>query len=244
MGTVLDFSCSDSSISLSVRSTRSGPENDLTEAFIDTVLPNMRDNTRNYALFYEPQLDTGFPDIVVARFNPKVFTNWSKERNTINTHDLKLLHHLYLSQGGNAEEIETKLGIDGGKLLRALERLMSAGLVDWRGKKWVPRSIRRTYAITSLVAIEAKISDWQSAFLQAGMNQWFASESYVLSPVAKPMERIVSTSRQKGIGIYSLPLKSPLRKIVPAVKTGIPLSYASWQFNEWIGRRLDCMEVG
>lgn len=242
MAEVLQFTYSDPSISLSVRSTRSGPESALTEAFIDATLPNIRKHAKHYALFCEPQLDTGFPDIVIARYNPRVFEDWSKDRDGITPQDLKLLHHLYFVKGGNAEEVEAQLGISSKPLIRSLERLMSAGLVRWHTNKWVPRSIRRTFAITSLVAIEAKIKNWGSAFRQADLNRWFASEAYILSPVAKPQDHIVKNSEQTGVGIYCMPPNLHAKRIVAAKKGDIPSSYASWQFNEWIGRRIMSME--
>ncbi|GJL60956.1 MAG: hypothetical protein NPIRA03_38130 [Nitrospirales bacterium] len=242
MAEVLDFSYSDPSIALSVRTTRNGPENALTEAFIDNTVPNIRRHNRHYALFCEPQIDTGFPDIVLATYNPSVFENWSKDRDRITTQDLKLLHHLHFVKGGNAEEIEAQLGISSKPLVRSLERLMTAGLIRWNAKKWIPIGIKNTFAISSLIAIEAKIKNWSSAFQQAKMNRWFASETYVLSPVEKPQEHIVKNSERSGIGIYCMSSKLKAIRIVTSKKGGIPSSYASWQFNEWIGRRLTSLQ--
>lgn len=242
MAEVLDFTYSDSSISLSVRATRNGPERVLTDTFISAILPRLRRHQWHYALFCEPQLDTGFPDIVLARYNPAIFVNWSQERGSLTIQDLKLLHHLTCTKGGDAEMIETQLGISSKPLLRSLERLMSAGLIRWYAKKWVPRSIRNTFAISSLIAIEAKMNDWKSAFRQADLNRWFASETYVLSPIAKPQQHIVHKSERTGIGIYSMPSNAHATRIVPAQRGCIPSSFASWQFNEWIGKRLTAME--
>ena len=84
-----------------------------------------------------------------------------------------------------------------------------------------------------------EISDWTSVFRQANVNRWFASESCVLSPVSNPSVRVITKAQKKGIGIYSMP-SGLCAKIIqkPERSGGLPVSYASWMFNEWIGRQL------
>ena len=102
-----------------------------------------------------------------------------------------------------------------------------------------PSSIKKVYGIRKIKAIEAKISDWNNVFQQALMNRLFASESYVLTPVSKPSTPIFEHAKQNGIGIFSLPQGEKFKtKWKPKLTSGLPVSYASWLFNEWIGRRL------
>ncbi len=238
MAPVVEFSISDPSIGLVVRPTRSGPEADLTSRFMTAEAEALSRKQRSYAVFMEPQLDTGFPDVVVVAFNPRVFERWTRERNRILPIDLKVLHHLHFVRGADSEEIETRLGMDSKTLVRSLERLLSAQLVLWSAKRWMPRSLKNSYAISNIQAIEAKVNNWRDAFNQAELNLWFASESYVLSPVSSPSDKIIHASHTRGVGIYTMPEGRAPKRITKARRAELPACYASWLFNEWIGRRL------
>jgi len=238
MAPIMDFTVSDSSIGLVVRPMRRGPEADLILRFVDAETHSLRGKRRSYAVFQEPQLDTGFPDIVVVGFDPRVFDRWHRDRDHLTTVDLKVIQHLHLVGGADADQIEVQLGLDSKVLVRSLERLLAAGLVRWAARHWVPRSLRSAYGISSIQAIEAKMRNWRDALEQAEMNRWFASESYVLSPIQKPTDRVVAASQSLGVGIYTMPAGTAPKRLTRAKKTPLPACYASWLFNEWIGRRL------
>lgn len=238
MAPVMEFSVSDPSIGLIVRPPRSGPEANLTSRFISSEAEMLCKKQRSYAVFMEPQLDTGFPDIVVATFNPRVFEGWIRDRSRVAPVDLKVLHHLHFIKGADSEEIEGQLGMDSKTLVRSLERLLSAGLVRWSSKQWMPRSLKTSYAITNIQAIEVKINNWGNALDQAELNRWFASESYVLSPICNPSDKVVKVSQARGVGIYTMPLGRAPKRLTRAIRSELPVCYASWLFNEWIGRRL------
>jgi len=238
MTPILNFTCADRSIGLLVRPTRSGPESELTSEFIEKTMLILRDRKRHYALFCEPQLESGFPDIVIVSYNPYVLDEWQNGRNGLTTLDLKILHHLHFVGGADAERIERQLGVDSRSLVRSLERLLGASLIRWYAKQWMPRSLKTRYAVRSIAAIESKIKNWVSAFQQAELNRWFASESYVLSPVLHPQRKVLKKSESLGVGIYSMPAGSHVKKLKTSKCGKLPSSYASWLFNEWIGRRL------
>ncbi|WP_321367289.1 hypothetical protein [uncultured Desulfuromusa sp.] len=240
MTPALDFKSSDSSIGLITRQPRSGPENDLIDCFIERELPRLRGLKGHYALFCEPQLDTGFPDIVIASYNPRIYEDWRGDRSKLTLSTIKLLQYLHYMNGADSECIERQIGITSKSLVRSLEQLLDAGLVRWRGKRWVPKGLRSSYGISKIVAIEAKMNNWKEVFRQAEHNKWFASESYVLSPVENPQAHILKRSVDMGIGIYSMPNGKRAKKIRNCTKGELPLSYASWLFNEWVGRRLNC----
>lgn len=238
MTNVLEFSMNDPSIGLIVRSTRNGPELELTNMFLAQYKGRLSTLKRHYALFYEPLLPTGFPDIIVVSYNPKNFKSWNSERSNLTILDLKVLHHLYFVQGSSSENIENQLGIDSTTLFRVLERLLDSAMIRRTKKRWIPRSLRSRYAATNIQAIEAKVSDWQGVFRQASMNRWFASESCVLSPVQSPSSKVMNRAIKLGVGIYSLTTGSPVKTVQKPVRGCLPSSYASWMLNEWIGRRL------
>ena len=93
------------------------------------------------------------------------------------------------------------------------------------------------FGVKKLIAVEAKMNNWAEVFNQAWLNQWFASESYVLSPVMRPEEKNLIRSEMLGIGIY-VSSHHGIKKIRPSSVNPMPSCYASLLFNEWIGRRL------
>ena len=145
--------------------------------------------------------------------------------------------NLYYSDGSDSKSLETRLGINSKSLLLSLERLLDSKLIKRSARQWKPYCLKYTFAITRIIAIEAKIKDWKSAFYQAEINKWFSSESYIVSPVLRPTTRIIDTARKLGIGIYSFDTNC-MKKVNQAAKSKLPSCYASWMFNEWIGRYL------
>jgi len=49
MTPILNFTCTDRSIGLLVRPTRSGPESELTSEFIERTMPILRDRKRHFS---------------------------------------------------------------------------------------------------------------------------------------------------------------------------------------------------
>lgn len=238
MTNVLEFSMNDPSIGLIVRSTRNGPELELTNMFLSQYKERLSTLKRHYALFCEPLLPTGYPDVIVVSYNPKYFESWNYERSNLTIIDLKVLHHLYFVQGSSSDDIENYLGIDSTTLFRVLERLLDSSMIRRTKKRWIPRSLKSGYGVTNIQAIEAKVSDWHGAFQQASINRWFASESCVLSPVQSPSSKVMNKAKKIGVGIYSLSTGTPVRTVQKPIRGCLPSSYASWMLNEWIGRRL------
>ena len=239
MANLLEFKKSDKDIGISVRTQIKGPESVLLNEFIEQYSDKLTSYKKHYALFYEPLVPTGYPDLVVVTYNPKKFSSWTKERTRLGVLELKVLHHLYFVKGSTSEVIESQLGLNSKQLLGILEKLLDASLLKRSGSRWIPVPLRSTYGINNIKTIEAKISDWSGVLQQANMNRWFSSESYVLSPVHTPSKRIISEAEKSGIGIYSKPLGGSAKVVQkPLRSAGLPVSYASWLFNEWIGRQL------
>ena len=239
MPKLLEFKKSDPQIGLFARMQVEGPESVLLNEFVEQYADQLCTLKRHYALFYEPLLPTGYPDLVVVSYKPDKYKTWTEERTKLGVLEFKVLHHLYFVKGSTSSSIEQQLGLDGKVLFRILERLMDASLVRRAKQQWLPRPLRDSYGISNIKTIEAKISDWPSVFSQANMNRWFSSESYVLSPVSKPSRQVINNAKGKGVGIYSMPPGTRAKTIQKSERSsGLPVSYASWLFNEWIGRQL------
>src|SRR5581483_8234047 len=70
---------------------------------------------------------------------------------------------------------------------------------------------------------------------QAFQNTWFASESYLLLPRVPRCSDLKKEAARFGVGVAEQ--NKPLyRSGVRPRRQHIPLSYASWLFNEWAWR--------
>jgi len=235
---MLEFARSNNRVGLLTRNGTAGPEADLVESFKDYIPRCFRWRKGRVALFREPQLDTGFPDLVVVQYLPQTFRSWPRARLNLKSLDLKILHHLQRVKAADSAALFSALGIDAKGLLAALERLLDANMITRVRRTWRPRPLTQLFGLLSIVAIEAKIKNWGSAFKQGHLNQWFASESYVLSPVESPRSKVLERSQRTGVGIFLLN-GGGVRRLKSAQKHRIPISYGSWMFNEWIGRYLN-----
>jgi hypothetical protein len=99
----------------------------------------------------------------------------------------------------------------------------------------VAGSLARIFAVREIVAIEAKIREWSEAIAQARLNTWFASRSFVLVPSVPRRSQLLAEAESSAVGVFSRgPGMSPV--VREANRFGLPRSYASWLFNEWVWR--------
>jgi hypothetical protein len=224
-------------IGLLTRNGTNGPEKELVDSFVRYIPRCFYWQKGAVAIFHEPRLETGFPDIVIVQYLPEVFEHWVATRGALNATDLKILHYLSAVQGADASTLMATLGIAAKSLLPSIERLLDGRLITRSKTKWKTEALNHIFGVRSIVAVEAKIKNWSDAFHQSQLNLWFASEAYILSPVEKPSQSIVSRSRDSGIGIFLLN-GNHVRRAQGTRKNDIPSSYGSWMFNEWIGRYL------
>lgn len=215
----------------SFRSPTSGPELDLVREYLATYLPPTPRGQRR-SIFLEPKLESGYPDVVVVYWHPLVANQWKPERAQLTKGDLRILH--FLSIGGPATVEQLKEYFPS-RLQASLRRLAEAGVIWGTKNTWRARTLRRTFAIKRLIAIEAKIDEWRRGFRQATQNLWFASESYLLLASAPRDPTIFELAEELGIGVLDKGRAIP-DALHPARHHPIPRSYASWLFNEWVWR--------
>jgi hypothetical protein len=101
------------------------------------------------------------------------------------------------------------------------------------GSSWTPCSLRRSFAASKIIAVEAKVRKWTAVLNQALLNTWFASKSYILIP-NRPSEVQLATAQRLGIGVCSL--EDQQVREVASKSTRLPRSYASWALNDWAWR--------
>ena len=238
MKRVVIFNKSIPEIGLSLRNTTHGEESKMVIDFIDYYCDKfLRYNkSNNLAVFIEPRIASGFPDLVLASYLPSILDNWSISRNKINVGDLKILSCLLQTGGAKGEQIFNLLKIPEREILFSLERLLDVKLVVYENQLWKSKSLRKVFSIKKLVSVEAKIGDISHVIEQSFVNTWFASHSYALSNAIKPHEGTVKIFSKRGIGLYCK--GRSFRKVVEAQPLLLPSSYQSLLFNEWIGNSL------
>ena len=223
-------------IGLFTRTATQGEEIELVKEFIEFYCDRFLKNNKvnNLAVFVEPRVSSGFPDIVFATYSPDILENWSKEREKLDIYDLKVLSHFILSKGFTGEQLINTLKLPEKQILKSIECLIDAKMITRVNGKWKAEKLKNIYSIKKLVSVEAKISDMKKVAEQSLINTWFASQSYALTNIERPQEVTLNNFQKQGVGLYCK--RNGFRKVVEAQKLALPSSYLSLQFNEWIGK--------
>lgn len=225
-------------IGLQFRTSTEGEEMDLVREFIDYYIVKFEktNKKKHLAVFIEPCIESGYPDIVFAKYRPDILEHWNDARMRLTTNDLKVLSQLIYSRGCSGSYIMRTLKLSERQTIEALERLLDADMIVRKNGVWHSRNISYYYSIEQLVSIEAKMGDMKKVIEQSLKNTWFASQSYVLTGAEKPKESTIMNVKKQGVGLYCK--KNKFKKLVEAKKMSLPSSYLSLQFNEWVASAL------
>lgn len=204
------------------------------EEYIASIAAHQK--TSDIAVFLEPSLDSGYPDLVIAVYANDFLHRWNEQRFNVDDRSLKVLACLMDNGAQTVNALSEYSGFSEKQLIRSLEKLHDAGLAKMiSGKKWRTENRSQFFGIKKLIAIEAKIDDSAQAIRQAFCNRRFASESYVLLASKAPAESTVDRCKELGIGLFS---GKSHRRILKAKNTAVSTNYITLKFNEWIGRSL------
>ncbi len=239
MGKVFVVNQSISSIGYVARTITFGEEYDMVNRFVSHVVRHYDGlRKKNAVIFLEPQVETGYPDIVIAEFYSFPSDKYSI-RGKLNICDLKILFHIQQNKRLSVAQLTNDLGFSTKETMKSISKLSDGGLVHLSKKKTYVRSaaLHNYYTIKKLISIEAKLDKWSEAIRQAEYNTWFASESYILLNKEKCNESIRAKCHDKGIGIILV--NGRIRKILRSGSQRYPSSYASLQFNEWVYKYLN-----
>lgn len=225
-------------LDLKFKRSKSGPEAELVKSFVNSSSGIFENRTLKMKIFQEPFIGISIPDLVIVFWDESLLNDWESERNCLEMHDIKILHHMFLNNDFvDTDSLKNSLGYPVSQIERTIERLMKAGLLVEKSKKFKPGGLEKIFFVKIIISIEAKIKTWKKAFEQAWLNDLFASESYVLLPHNRINSQIVKYSKKSGIGL--LGHQEKVTKIVSKpIRKEIPSSYTSWLFNEYIGREL------
>lgn len=217
-------------LGLRTRAERAGPEAALVDGFLDEVSFVHSDEQRVFIL-KEPQIGQSFPDLVVVVYEPKSLEQWPEARRDLTTEDLKLIQLIHTNRGATGSELKLFLG----KVpSRCLDRLYAAQMIERNGDCWQTRELSSIFALSSVLAVEAKMSPTSKVLEQALSNKWFASNSAILLPSIGGRSRIAEAAKRHDLRVYTRPVGRRLS--IRTRRINRPLSYASWIINEWAWR--------
>ncbi|MEA4835819.1 MAG: hypothetical protein VB133_11860 [Anaeromusa sp.] len=238
MNDIFEISESNKKLGIITRRNTNGEEFELVKNFIDYRKEIFRPtSTKKLAIFIEPKINLSYPDIVFVEYNPNNYEQWNKSRFKIGSADLKILYHIYVSNGIDATNIVTQLGYNWKDVMLSVEKLYDSDLIIRKSQKWCVKN-KKSLTVKKIEAVEAKISKWDEVFQQAIINRNFASESYALSKrTINPPKNALDRFNEFGIGLY-IQNNDGFKMMQEAKKTLIPVSFNSIYFNEWIGRAI------
>lgn len=236
MDRIIFFDHNIENIGLYTRVVTQGEELELVKEFIDYYVHIFLRNNRvnNLAVFIEPKISSGFPDIVFASYSPEILNNWSCEREKLTLNDLKIMSHLIMRKGCTGNDLMKELKLPERSTLQSIENLMDANMVFRSQGLWKPVDMKKIYNIKKLISVEAKMTDMKKVAEQSLINTWFASQSYALTNISNPQNNTIRNFERQGTGLYCK--KKNFKKVVEAKRLRLPSSYLSLQFNEWIGK--------
>jgi hypothetical protein len=225
-------------IGLYTRTATLGDEYSFVEQFIEYYCHSFTKNNKKtrLAVFVEPRIKSGFPDVVFASYLPSIIDNWSDNRDALEVVDLKILSHLCGIEVAKVTTLISQLGFPENQTLVSLKKLMDAKLISYRDHNWRVREMRNVFSLTKLIAVEAKLNNINRVVDQTHLNTWFASHSYALTNTTHPREATIKKFSRYGLGLYCKGKR--FHRIVKARQLSLPSSYLSFQFNEWIGKSI------
>src|SRR5437764_244404 len=80
-------------VGLSFRTPTTGPESDLVLEYIDLQLPPAPRGQKR-TVFVEPEIESGFPDVVAVYWHAATALRWSKIRAELTKVDIRIAHFL------------------------------------------------------------------------------------------------------------------------------------------------------
>lgn len=211
-----------------------GPELRLLTRLLQTTLPTDKRLAR--VVFREPEVPTGFPDLVIAYPSARPLVE-CRARLTLTARHIQLLHHLWCVRGDGLESVAKALSLRPIDVECCADNLVAADLVTRRGRFLLPKATRRTFVLRRLVAVEGKMRNWRSALQQAVANTWFASHSFIAIPPTRSLPQVKREARRHGIGVLVVNDTESTCVLSPK-EHAIPASYGSWLFNEWTVQRM------
>lgn len=241
MRTLLLFKDETNVPGLKMRSSTEGDELDLVNRFIDEFLKrhNRKSQKHDFAIFVEPLIDSGYPDIVIVKYKKTLMDSWVDARNKLCTNDMKILAFLMSYGGSDFGLISDRLGFSEPQVRKSVFALEHCRMVSIANEDVKPIRPMKFFGAIEITAYEAKVSDATTAIAQAVRNTRFANSSYVLLGSNSPAKSTIEACSKAGVGLIG---KESMSK--PLLRQRSRMShtrecYITLMFNEWVARGIN-----
>ncbi len=223
-----------------MRSTGFESETALVKAIIACAA---RARRQEYRVELEVDAGVGVADLVLAKRSPRS-TKALRAAAMVSPRLAILLRQGVGDSIKSRAELAAFLGTSEGAAQRVLSQLSAAGVVA-KTRDSLSISGLRTPPFERLIAVEAKISDWQRVLVQAFRNLQFADESWVVLDHAfvRPAIAQLDRFRVAGVGLASIERGQGLF-IHHAAATQGPMSPAKrWQAQAVLSSRVIARKI-
>lgn len=239
----VDIMTADSNaLNIAMRKSTQGPEIEIVRRFVREykALAAERSWKHDVAIFIEPRLSTGYPDILIAHYDPNKIQSWTEARGSLSDRDLKILALLMNSGQMDASRVSYLLGFLECDVEASFEALMTCGLASLSRGQCKPAKKTSFFSLERLVSVEAKTGNALEALGQAFRNTGFSSWSYALLGNESMSQRLRNKFEALGVGAIA---GGSFDEVVPPKKHKVPICQTSLRVNEWIARQI-ATEVG
>ncbi len=163
-----------------------------------------RARRQEYRVELEVDAGVGVADIVLAKRSPRS-TKALRAASMVSPRLAVLLRQGVGDAIKSRAALAAFLGTSEGTAQRVVAQLSAAGVAA-QSKDSLSISCLRTPPFERLIAVEAKISDWQRVLIQAYRNLQFADESWVVldHAFARPAIAQLDRFRLAGVGLASV----------------------------------------
>jgi len=217
------------------RKTPKKQEYELVRGFVDRYISSLKPGRYKIAIFFEPMVDSGYPDIVIIKYSTDADIVWQPHGGKLTNRHYKVLSAVDQKGRIGVTDLASLLGYEEKDLRTILNRLSKEGLVIKHGEVIHRRKYADYYSIHSIITVEAKVNKWAEAIDQALINTRFSTESYVLMDTDRCSDAMRERCESLGIGIF-LSANNRTKRYLQAEKRRKTSSYIPYLFNEWILR--------
>ena len=123
------FSTSIPKIGYFSRTSTQGKEFDMVSQYIDFLVRKYdKLKTKRAAIFIEPKLDSGYPDVVVVEYSSLPPLEWKNARQRLTNTDIRILFYIQTRKNISVETVCNTLGYPAASVEKSLRHLCDSGL--------------------------------------------------------------------------------------------------------------------
>jgi hypothetical protein len=216
------------------------PEGFNTEAqLVSAILSCLRSSpNRTYKVELELDAGVGFADVVLYKRQPRT-THEMKLLATIPPRLAPLLDPLTARHIQSCEDLATSLGLSISAAQRVMRQFQRLGLFNVRSSGTALASVK-VPPFQTIISVEAKLSDWSRALVQAYRNRQFADESWVVLDhrFYKPALAQLGRFERSGVGLASVDVGGNLYTHFLAPAAPAMSSTKRWHAQAALARRV------